>query len=50
MIPRCIGCEYEFERGKKYLKRGLNVCFECLGEKRHLFISVFNKRGEAVLW
>lgn len=48
MVPNCEGCRYEYEEGIKYLKKGYDVCFEGLKERKHLFISVF-KKGKIIL-
>ena len=49
MIPNCKGCEYEYYEGIEYLNKGYDVCFEGLGERRHLFIVVFNKKGKMIV-
>lgn len=49
MMPNCEGCTIEFEEGIKYLKKGYDVCFEGLGERKHLLIAVFDKKGKIVL-
>ena len=37
------------EEGIKCLKEGRDVCFEGLGERKHLFIDVFDEKGKLVL-
>lgn len=49
MIPNCEGYAVEFEEGISYLKKDYDVCFEGLGERKHLLIAVFEKEGEIVL-
>jgi len=49
MMPNCKGCKCEFEEGIDWIKKGYNVCFEGLGERKHLFIAVFNKKGKIIL-
>lgn len=49
MIPNCEGCAIEFEEGIRYIKQDYDVCFEGLGERKHLLIAVFDKAGEIVL-
>lgn len=49
MILNCEGCRTEFEEGIIYLKRDYDVCFEGLGERKHLLIAVFDKKGIVIL-
>ncbi len=49
MIPNCEGCKFELEEGIRYLRKGYDVCFDGLGERKHLFIVVFNKKGRIIL-
>lgn len=44
-IPNCEGCKVEYEEGIKWLKQGYDVCFDGLGERKHLFFAAF-KDGE----
>jgi hypothetical protein len=49
MISNCLGCKNELERGIKYLRKGFDVSFEGHGERKHLFITVFDKKGNIIL-
>ena len=49
MISNCEGCIMEFEEGIRYLKRDYDVCFEGLGERKHLLIAVFDKESKIIL-
>ena len=49
MIPNCRGCEAEFEEACEWQNKGYNVILEGMGERRHLFIKVFDKNGKLVL-
>ena len=48
MIPNCRGCEYEYEEGLSWLEQGYNVCWEGLGERKHLLVVIFDKEGKCI--
>lgn len=50
MIPNCIGCEVEYQVGLNFLEEGYDVCWDGLGERKHLFIAVFDKEGNCILF
>ena len=49
MIPNCAGCEHEFWEAYEWQTKGYNVVLEGMGERKHVFITVFNKNGKIVL-
>ncbi len=49
MIPNCPGCEHELLEAYEWQSNGYNVVIEGMGERRHVLIKVFDKKGNVVL-
>lgn len=49
MMANCLGCKHELQEGIKYLRKSFDVSFDGYGEKKHLFITVLNKKGYIIL-
>ncbi|MEK6828612.1 MAG: hypothetical protein AABY15_00665 [Nanoarchaeota archaeon] len=50
MIPNCEGCKVELEEGIRHLRKGYDVCFDGLEERKHLLIAVLDKEGNFILY
>lgn len=49
MISNCRGCEIELSMAYGYQSEGYNVALKGMGERKHVFLTVFDKDGNVVL-
>lgn len=44
-----MGCEHEFWEAYEWQSRGYDIVLEGMGERKHVFLTVFDKNGNIVL-
>lgn len=49
MIPNCMGCEIELFEAYRWSDDGYGVVLEGMGERKHIFIWVFDDKGNLIL-
>ena len=49
MIPNCEGCKYEFLEAYEWQSKGYDVVIDGMGERKHVYIRVFDKNGKIIL-